>query len=112
MKTKIKIGKKIYEIETEDAGENIRVKIDEEEFLFKKTNQKEILQLEKELAGEEILETFSQKEKEIKAPIAGTISEIFVKEGEEIKKGQKILTLFSMKMENEIVSEILAKLKK
>lgn len=105
MRTKVKLGKKIYEIETQSVGKYIRIKIDGEEFLFKKTIQKEVSELEKELESEEVLD-FSRKEREIKSPIAGTISEIFVRVGDKVKKGDKVITLLSMKMENEIVSEI------
>jgi biotin carboxyl carrier protein len=38
----------------------------------------------------------------VKAPITGRILKIFVKEGQEIKTDEKILTLEAMKMENEI----------
>jgi len=50
--------------------------------------------------------------KEIRAPITGAISKIFVKEGEKIERGQKILNLSAMKMENEIISESTGKIKK
>ncbi|MCK9393565.1 MAG: acetyl-CoA carboxylase biotin carboxyl carrier protein subunit [Candidatus Paceibacterota bacterium] len=51
-------------------------------------------------------------QKELKASIAGIVSEIFVKEGDSIKQGQKILTLLAMKMENEIIAEGNGKIKK
>ncbi len=44
-------------------------------------------------------------EKEIRSPLAGTISSIAVKVGETVKPGKKVATLIAMKMENEIVSE-------
>ena len=40
----------------------------------------------------------------IKAPMPGTILSINVKEGDNVKKGQILLILEAMKMENEIVS--------
>lgn len=40
----------------------------------------------------------------IKAPMPGTILNINVKEGDNVKKGQVLLILEAMKMENEIVS--------
>ena len=45
------------------------------------------------------------KEKEIKSPIAGVISSIYVKKDDPIRTGQKVATLIAMKMENEIVAE-------
>jgi biotin carboxyl carrier protein len=41
--------------------------------------------------------------KEIKAPMPGLVLEIAVKEGQEVKQGDKILILEAMKMENSIV---------
>lgn len=49
--------------------------------------------------------------KEIKSPLAGTVSSIAVKIGEALKPGKKVATLISMKMENEIVSEGYGKIK-
>lgn len=41
----------------------------------------------------------------IKAPLPGNIMQIFVKEGDTVKKGDKLLTYEAMKMENELKSE-------
>ena len=41
----------------------------------------------------------------IKSPLPGKILEIPVVEGQEIKKGQVLFVLESMKMHNEIISE-------
>lgn len=38
----------------------------------------------------------------VKAPLPGTILDVFVNVGDEVKEGQKILLLEAMKMENEI----------
>jgi 3-methylcrotonyl-CoA carboxylase alpha subunit len=40
----------------------------------------------------------------VKAPMPGLIKEIVVKEGDSVTKGQRLLTLEAMKMENEITS--------
>lgn len=42
---------------------------------------------------------------QITAPLPGTIMQIFVKEGEEIRKGQKLLMYEAMKMENTLYAE-------
>jgi biotin carboxyl carrier protein len=42
----------------------------------------------------------SQAAKEIKAPMPGLIFDIKVKEGDEVKKGDAVLILEAMKMEN------------
>jgi len=41
----------------------------------------------------------------VEAPLPGTIFKIIVKEGEVVKKGQTILILEAMKMENNILAE-------
>jgi glutaconyl-CoA/methylmalonyl-CoA decarboxylase subunit gamma len=43
--------------------------------------------------------------KPIKAPLPGNIMSLFVKEGDEIKKGDKILIYEAMKMENVLLAE-------
>ncbi|HEU4467601.1 MAG TPA: acetyl-CoA carboxylase biotin carboxyl carrier protein subunit [Nitrososphaeraceae archaeon] len=48
--------------------------------------------------------------KEIRAPISGRIMEVLVKAGDEIKKGQQILVLEAMKMQNHIYSPGTAKI--
>ncbi|NPV69423.1 MAG: biotin/lipoyl-binding protein [Firmicutes bacterium] len=40
----------------------------------------------------------------ISAPMPGTISEILVQEGQQVKKGQVLIMLEAMKMQNEIMS--------
>ena len=41
----------------------------------------------------------------IKSPLPGTILDIFVREGDEVKMGQKLLLLEAMKMENNIEAD-------
>ncbi|MBZ9572172.1 hypothetical protein KJA15_02490 [Patescibacteria group bacterium] len=119
MKTKINIGEKSYEIEISEIRDRlIKIKVDDEEFIFFEDKSGKLNFWDKkdypplgEIEGKEIVcELFA--EKEIKSPIAGVISNIFVKEGEEIQPGQKVLTLISMKMENEIIAESCGKIKK
>ena len=43
---------------------------------------------------------------QIQAQIPGLVSQLFVKEGENVKLNQKLLTLEAMKMENEIISPV------
>ena len=50
--------------------------------------------------------------KEIKAPMPGLVLEIDVKEGQEVKDGDKILILVAMKMENSILINSDATIKK
>ena len=48
----------------------------------------------------------------IRSFIPGTIIKILVKEGDEVKIGDNMLILESMKMENELLAEISGKIKK
>lgn len=41
----------------------------------------------------------------VKSPLPGNILSILVKEGAEVKKGDKLLTYEAMKMENEVLAE-------
>jgi biotin carboxyl carrier protein len=119
METEIKIGGKVYQIEISEIQEGfLKVRINENDYFFSQNEFGEIVPIEKEnllslksFKREEVL-LESLGEKEIKSPIAGLISSIDVKEGEEVKPGKKVATLMAMKMENEIVSESYGKVKK
>lgn len=43
--------------------------------------------------------------KKMEAPLPGTIMQIFVKEGDSVKKGDKLLMYEAMKMENNLLAE-------
>ena len=112
MQTEIKIKDKIYKIEIFETEKGlIRVKINGDTYFFTKNKLGELVSVqpkskisvtEQEENGV-VLDGLN--EKEIRSPIAGIISTIDVKKGEEIKLGQKVVTLIAMKMENEIVAE-------
>lgn len=114
MKTAIKIGNKVYQVEISETGENLlKVKVNEKEYFFTKNELSELSLTETSQPFSKETEIISPglAEKEIKSPIAGTISAVYVKKGEQIKPGQKVVTLISMKMENEVVSEGYGKVK-
>ena len=50
--------------------------------------------------------------KEIKAPMPGLVLEVAVKEGQEVKEGERILILEAMKMENSIMIHTTAIIKR
>lgn len=107
MKLKLKIKGKKYHIEiSEKDKEIIKIKVEDKEFVFKKEEKRE------PLIAKTSLPKRNFSEKKITASIAGTISEIFVKEGEFVKKNQKVILLSAMKMENEIVSDFKGRVKK
>ena len=125
MRTKIKIGEKSYNIEISEikdyyppttlpakggAPDLIKIKVDDEEYFFRRNEFQELVPLEKEnypsLSNlEEEGVCLVLEEKEIKSPLAGKVSGIYVKEGEKVKPGQRVITLIAMKMENEVIAE-------
>jgi len=110
---KIEIFGKSYDVEISEIKEGkIKVKINGEEYFFSEGELEKLTLLEEEKIPKktEIIRG-TLVEKEIRAPITGIISEIFVSEGENIRVGKKVLTLISMKMENEIIAESEGKIK-
>ena len=105
MKLKLKIKGKEYQVEILEEGNGVKIKIGNKEFFFGEKEKEEIAVAQVSFPKR----NFSKKE--IKAPIAGIISEILVKEGDFIKREQKVLLLSSMKMENEIVSDFEGRIK-
>jgi len=103
MRFKIQFRRKEYEVEIKEEENGVKIKIGDKEFLFER---------EKISDKSFYFEKRDFSKKEILAPISGTISEIFVKEGEIVEKGQRIFTLSAMKMENEILSDFKGKVKK
>lgn len=108
MQTEIKIGNKTYRVDISELPENLlKVRVNDKDYFLTKSTDGELVFLEdfKPPFKENGVILEGLAEKEIKSPISGTISAIYVKKGEKIKPGQKVITLISMKMENEIISE-------
>ena len=106
---RIKIGDKVYDIEISEVGDGrIKIMVDGEEFLFgEEIEEKEKISFVR--ASSPKRDFFK---KEIAAPIAGIVSDVFVREGDFLKKGDKIVTLSAMKMENEIISDFEGRVRK
>ena len=117
MKIKIEIGKKSYDVDISRINDRLfKITVEDEEFIFAEDKFGELTLIDKKdypsfqkLKEEVICDVF--EEKEIKSPITGVVSNIYVKEGEKIKPGQPVVTLIAMKMENEIISETCGKIK-
>ena len=112
MQTEIKIKDKTYKIEIFETEKGLlRVKINSEDYFFTKNKLGELISVQPKSKiteidqGENGVVLDGLNEKEIRSPIAGIISTIDVKKGEEVKLGQKVITLIAMKMENEIIAE-------
>jgi len=108
MKLKLKIKGKEYEVEILETEDEVKIKVEGKEFVF----GKRIEEKEKVLIAKTSFPKRDFSEKEIVAPITGIVSEIFVKEGDFLKRGQKTLLLSAMKMENEIVSDFEGRVEK
>ncbi|MFA5080432.1 MAG: biotin/lipoyl-containing protein [Candidatus Paceibacterota bacterium] len=110
MDFKIKVKGKVYDIRILEKGKDgVSIKVGGKSFNFNSAV--------KENKNDESISEFAQEQKilskkELKASLAGLVSEVFVKEGETVKQGQKILTLLAMKMENEMITEQNGKIKK
>jgi biotin carboxyl carrier protein len=112
METEIKIKDKTYRIEIFEMEKGLlKVKINDEYYFFTKNKLGELVSVDPQskVIGTDLEENGvlleGLFEKEIRSPIAGVISSIDVKKGEEVKLGRKVATLIAMKMENEIISE-------
>ena len=96
-KFKVKVNNKEYIVEVSEEGV--------EEIIEKKNPEvgSTVIKEQVEIPTKrEETSAVSKGKKCVKAPITGRILKIFVKEGQEIKTDEKILTLEAMKMENEI----------
>ncbi|XOB40236.1 MAG: acetyl-CoA carboxylase biotin carboxyl carrier protein subunit [Candidatus Nealsonbacteria bacterium] len=109
MKLKLNIKGKEYTVEIQETDrDTVKIRVQGEEFVFKQKEEEK----EKLLVAKSSLPKRNFTEKKIKAPIAGIISEVFVKERDVIKKGKKVILLSAMKMENEIISDFEGRVKK
>ena len=88
----IKLNGKVYEVEIEEVKEGQNVS-STSKVETKEQPQQEVKKAQPVSSGESIT-----------APMPGTITNILVKEGDNVKKGQVLAILEAMKMENEIVA--------
>lgn len=114
MQTTIKIGDKVYQVDISETQDNLlKVVVNEKEYFFTKNNSGELIFVENFKPSSKETEVIFKgiAEKEIRSPLAGVVSSVMVKKGEEIKPGQRVITLIAMKMENEVISEGYGKIK-
>ena len=93
-KFKVTVNGKTYEVEVEE------IKAEEEKELSKK---EEIVEV-KEVPKQEEKVSTGKGSKVVSAPMPGTILDVRVKEGDRVKRGDVLLILEAMKMENEIMA--------
>jgi len=112
MKKKIKIKEIFYDIEADEIHQDIfKVVINDKDYFFY-NREGELEQIPKDKVLEIAqsgkfninAKSSEQDSNEIAAPLTGTISCVWVSVGDKVKKGQKVVTLIAMKMENEILA--------
>ncbi len=112
MKKRIKLKDSFLDLEADIIARDVfKVEINDKDYFFidkqgelepiTKEQLSLMIESEANYTGESLDDNFN----EIKAPLAGTISVLWVKLGDKIKKGQKVVTLIAMKMENEIQAQ-------
>ncbi|MDK2951319.1 MAG: glutaconyl-CoA/methylmalonyl-CoA decarboxylase subunit gamma [Kosmotogales bacterium] len=106
-KYKVSVNGKDYLVEVEEivANDTDVLEINKEETRSSKKVEKVVgIPKSNETQKEKPISKSSGR-KEIISPMAGTILEVFVSEGDKIAKGQKVLILEAMKMEHSILSD-------
>ena len=112
-KFKFTISGNSYEVEVRDFDTNtVEVEVNGTTYSVdihrevKKTKTPTLVRAEVVNVGKENIE---KKDKgtavPVTAPLPGTIMEVFVKPGDVVKKGQKLVMMEAMKMENQVLSE-------
>lgn len=94
-------------LEADINGKKIKLELDGENFEMEIKNQ-----LDQMLDSMGFSSVSTKQIKEIKAPMPGLVLEIAVKEGQEVKEGDRILILEAMKMENSIMIQSNAVIKR
>ncbi len=108
----VKVGDRVYEVEVNEISPmKFEVKVNGKSAIIEVTREVDLRRFEVRSEAPEIkVEEKPKVEKaggnEIKAEMSGTIVRILVKEGDSVEKGQPVLILEAMKMENEIISPV------
>jgi len=108
---KVKVNGKSYDVEVEEIGSNNTA----QEVVQEKTSQPETKkeqpkptpkpEKKEQPKPAPKVETTSDGDKEILAPLPGVVIDIKVKVGDQVNPGDKLMIIEAMKMENEIPSE-------
>lgn len=104
---KVNIDGKEYSVQVEDL-ESGKLKVYFEGETFEVETKSDI---EKELFGRNEEKETSKEKGIVTAPLPGIVFSIDVKAGSDVKKGDKLMSLMAMKMENEISAPIAGKIK-
>lgn len=98
----IKVDGKEYNVKVEETDDGkLRIHCDGEVYEVE-AKDKILENVEKEL---EKKESSKHGKSVVTAPLPGIVFSVDVKKGDKVKKGQRLLSLIAMKMENEIASQ-------
>jgi glutaconyl-CoA/methylmalonyl-CoA decarboxylase subunit gamma len=97
---------KDFEVEILDQESGIKITVNGKEFAYDERAAVEIAAVPQTMLPRRDLNS-----KEVRAVLAGTITDLNVSPGDIVKVGQKLLTLSAMKMENEILAEVEGRVK-
>jgi len=100
-KKNIKINERTYDLVIGDENGGLDVSINGKKYSFENHHD----QQDQSQALGEVVSSNKTKSKQIKSPLSGMVAGVYVKARESVRKGQKLVTILAMKMENEIVSE-------
>jgi glutaconyl-CoA/methylmalonyl-CoA decarboxylase subunit gamma len=110
MKYTVKIAGRSFEVEIKDIhARPVIVRVDGQEFEVHPENgiQPEVRKEARDIKSGELPKPISNPNmnvNEMSAPLPGTVTEVFVKAGDQIESGQVILIIEAMKMKNSIRS--------
>ncbi|MBD3164240.1 biotin/lipoyl-binding protein [Candidatus Woesearchaeota archaeon] len=102
---KVDIDGKEHLVKIEEEGDRLRIYLNGQSYEVETALKKEQEDYDFEKSKRDA------KTGEIRANIPGIIFSIDVKEGQDVKKGQKLVSLLAMKMENQILSPAKGKVK-
>jgi len=113
-KFQVKVNGNMYEVEVEEQTERLLIKEDEKTVTSKSIQSAQSDKLSAEVSskkatnvhgGDTKLQVSSSNNSlNVKAPMPGTILKLKVKVGDAVQKGQVVVILEAMKMENELVA--------
>jgi biotin carboxyl carrier protein len=94
-------------LESDTTGKKVTIEVDGESFTLEIRDE-----LDQRLDSMGFSNVSSKHIKEIKAPMPGLVIDVAVKEGQEVKEGDRLLILEAMKMENSIIIHANATIKR
>jgi len=112
---RFKIRGNTYDVEVKDFEYNIaqievngtlyEVEVEQKETTRSKTPKLVRSQVQTKRTDSKIKKNVSNRATPVNAPLPGNIYKILVSVGDEVKKGDKIIIMESMKMENNVLAE-------